>query len=118
MITASTPGPWRWELNPKSKCVRLCGGKPRFDLTVMDFVRWGIGGAAPRFVSGLLTRCDTMGVIVPGREHHAAWFQGLSHPDADLIARAPDLLAENESLRAELYIARGEIDALRRAAQP
>jgi len=32
-------------------------------------------------------------VPVAGREHHSYWFQGLSHPDADLIAAAPDLLA-------------------------
>jgi hypothetical protein len=57
-------------LNRKSKQVQLCGGVPRFDLTVMDFVRWGI----------------------PGRDHHADWFQTIDHPDAHLIAAAPTML--------------------------
>lgn len=91
-----TPGPWRWEINMKSRCVRLTGGaRPQYDLTVMDFVRWGMGSAAPRFIDSmqLLDRADTYSVVVAGREHHAAWFQGLNHPDAHLIAAAPDMLA-------------------------
>ena len=94
-----TPGPWRWEINEKSREVHLSGGRPAFDLSVLDFVRWGMGGASPRFnVAGrdglnLMHRADEFAVPVAGREHHSYWFQGLSHPDADLIAAAPDLLA-------------------------
>jgi hypothetical protein len=29
---------------------------------------------------------------VPGREHHKTWFQTINHPDARLIAAAPELL--------------------------
>ena len=43
-----TPGPWRWEFNDRYKSVNLVGGKPMFDLTVMDFARWGIRNAVPR----------------------------------------------------------------------
>jgi len=72
-----TKGPWRWEFNPKTKTVQLCGGKPEFDLTVMDFVRVGMFGAGPRVIDktdlGLLA-----GVV-------------LRHPDLDLIAAAPEL---------------------------
>lgn len=95
-----TPGPWRWEMNENSKCINLCGGKPKYDLTVMDFARWGMSGAAPRFNIKLgetgfnvMERADTFGQIVPGREHHANWFKTLNHPDAQLIAAAPDLLS-------------------------
>jgi hypothetical protein len=97
---AFTPGPWRFELNEKSKSVQLCGGNPksgfgRYDLTVMDFVRWGMSGAAPRFAGPsdhrLLTRVEAFGQIVPGREHHAAWFKRVDNPDARLIEAAPDL---------------------------
>jgi len=93
-----TPGPWRWELNLNSKELNLCGGRNPFDLTVMDFVRWGMGGAAPRFNVDygndvqIMVRCETMGVPVEGRKHHANWFQDINHPDARLIAAAPDLL--------------------------
>lgn len=96
----TTPGPWRWEINLKSLGVQLCGGRPRFDLTVMDPVRWGMGSASLRFRDGmagddlnLMFRAERYARPVPGREHHAEWFQGLRHPDAQLIEAAPDLLA-------------------------
>jgi len=101
-----TPGPWRWEFNQKSKYIHLVGGKIRYDLTVMDFVRYGMGGAAPRFNIDhgqdmqLMHRADTMGVIVKGREHHQNWFKDIDHPDAKLIAAAPDLLEALIDLRS------------------
>ena len=94
-MTMPTPGPWRWELNCKSKQVQLMGGIPAFDLLVMDFVRWGTQRAKPRFRDDarcLMKPCEEFGVIYPGREHHADWFQLLNHPDARLIETAPDLL--------------------------
>lgn len=93
-----TPAPWRWELNEKAKSVSICGGKPMFDLTVMDFVRWGMGGAAPRFNKekrpglNLMERCEQFGEVVKGREHHAHWFKDINHPDALLMVKAPELL--------------------------
>lgn len=85
-----TPGPWRWELSERGKQIRLCS---RSNMTVMDFVRWGMSGAIPRFLSPehLLRKATDHGVIVPGREHHAEWFKTLDHPDAKLIAAAPQL---------------------------
>lgn len=95
--SAHTPGPWRWELNEKSKQLQLCGGESPFDLTVIDFDRWGMNGAVARFradVRGMniMHHARDFAVIAPGREHHADWFKLLSHPDADLIAASPDLL--------------------------
>lgn len=91
-----TPGPWRWELNMKSKQVQLSGGNPKYDLTVMDFARWGMGGAAPRFREdvdrmNIMHRCEKWAIPQSGREHHARWFQILDHPDSLLIQAAPDL---------------------------
>lgn len=97
-MSTHTPGPWRWELNSSSKSVRLCGGVPKYDLTVMDFVRYGMSGAAPRFrdtnIDGfnVMHRIDNWSKTVPGREHHASWFQCINHADANLISAAPDLL--------------------------
>ncbi|MBV6436788.1 MAG: hypothetical protein AELANPGJ_02060 [Anaerolineae bacterium] len=90
-----TQGPWRWEFNPKTKTAQLCGGKPQFDSTVMDFVRVGMSCAGPRVIDqtdlGLLTGVAKFAQPSAGREHHSSWFQVLRHPDLDLIAAAPEL---------------------------
>ena len=103
-----TPGPWRWEFNRKHKSIQLVGGRPAFDKTVMDFERWGMGGACPRFnekIAGdeinIMTRVsDRPDWIAPfeGRGHHADWCADVLHPDARLIAAAPMLLAALEAL--------------------
>lgn len=97
-MSGFTPGPWRWELNEKSRQINLVGGVPTFDLTVLDFIRWGMGGAAVRFREdaegmNIMHHCQKSGVVAKGREHHASWFKLIDHPDANLIASAPDLLA-------------------------
>ena len=108
--TAHTPGPWRWEVNRACKRVQLCGGPPkrgfgRYDLTVMDFRRWGMNSAAPVFWYwdydkwvGAPQRADDLAVAAEGREHHADWFALIDHPDARLIAAATELLEALERL--------------------
>lgn len=97
-----TPGPWRWEFNGKHKNVQLVGGRPMYDLTVMDFTRWGMGGAVPRVRDlahdgmNILHRvCDRPDWIAPfpNRDHHADWCANITHADMVLMAAAPDLLA-------------------------
>lgn len=97
----ATPGPWRWELNLKCKQAQLCGGDPKggfgaYDLTVMDFVRWGMGGAKPRFRGNkhfVLHNVEDFAAVVPGREHHKDWFQTVDQPDANYIAAcSPDIV--------------------------
>ena len=104
-MAQGTPGPWGWEVSRVRKCVELCGGRGGSDLTVMDFVRWGLQGAAPRFwkwIGNLANepqRADQLAVAAPGREHHGKWFARIDHPDARRIARVPDLEAEVIRLR-------------------
>ncbi len=96
-----TPGPWRWEINIQAMQVQLVGGKPTFDKTVMGFERYGMQRAAPTFNSArgkpegdalnIMQRCDKFTEIVPGREHHESWFRDISHPDAMLMAAAPEM---------------------------
>lgn len=102
LADAATPGPWRWELNLKHKTLHLCGGVPRFDLTVMDLQRWGMSGAVVRLRNpenglDMMRPATQFAAPVPGREHHADWFQSLNHPDARFIEAAreavPSLLA-------------------------
>lgn len=45
---AATPGPWQWFGNTKMHEVYLAT-PDRGRLLVMDFARWGMGGAQPRF---------------------------------------------------------------------
>lgn len=106
-MSAHTKGPWRWEYNPRHKSVQLCGGSPKYDKTVMDFVRVGMSGAGPRFIDNsegfnllgrLVDRVKDWCRPEKGREHHADWFQEVVHPDAVLIAAAPELLHALEEL--------------------
>ena len=82
----------------QGKSVSLVGGVPQFDLTVMDFERWGMHSAAPRLRQvlhdgmNIMDRCEIYAKPVPGREHHKAWFQDIDHPDMRLMAAAPELL--------------------------
>lgn len=102
-----TPGPWRWEFNAEHRRLHLVGGRPRYDLTIMDFERWGMSGATMRLRD---TAEDGMQLLYrvherpdwiapePGREHHKSWHQLLTHPDARLIEQAPKLLQALETL--------------------
>ena len=97
-----TPGPWRWELNMQSKNLHLVGGKPTYDLTIIEPTRWGMGGATllirdtahdgMNILHKLHERDDWWGAF-PGRGHHANWCAAVTHPDMRLIESAPDLLA-------------------------
>ena len=110
---AATPGPWDWEVGPKQREVRLATRKG----IVMDFVRWGMDRAAPRFnVDGVMRRVDEVCLPEPGREHHAEWHQIVSHPDACYIeAVSPDvvlaLVARVEQAEAERDEAVAELNA-------
>lgn len=107
-LAAATCGPWTWDLSLASKRIVLLGGKPKYDLTVLDFVRWGMNGAAPRFRTGpenmnIMKHGEKFGAIRKDREHHADWSQWVNHPDALLMENAPTdiaaLIAEVERLR-------------------
>jgi hypothetical protein len=74
----ASKGTWRWLINLKTKHVTLeSEDGPR--QIIIDFVRWGMNGAQPRFnVDGLMQDAQDCAAIVEGREHHAAWHQTLN----------------------------------------
>lgn len=115
MSAKHTPGPWRWEINLTSKSVHLVGGlRPQYDLTIIDFDRWGMNRATMslrdtahdgfNIMHKLHERPDWIAPF-PGRAHHADWCSDVVHPDARLIAAAPDLLAAVNGLLATFHCA-------------
>jgi hypothetical protein len=94
-VKKHTPGPWVWTMRLGSKETNLIHPH-RGWLVVMDFVRLGMTSAQPRFavwkddeerqrhMGGIMTKASEL-------ELH-------KHPDALLIAAAPDLLAACKEL--------------------
>lgn len=113
MSAKHTSGPWRWEFNRGSKSVHLVGGRPQYDLTIMDFSRWGMSGAGinlrdtahdgMNIMHKLQERSDWVAPF-PGRKHHADWCADVVHPDMRLMASAPDLLEALILLEAEMVL--------------
>lgn len=122
-----TGGRWRWEINMNNKRLHLVGGAGReFDLTIMDFDRWGMGNAVATLRD---TSIDGMNIMhrlpdrkdwiapFPGRAHHADWCQQVTHPDMKWIEEANPatirtLLDEHDRLVGEAAVMR---DLLREA---
>ena len=88
-MSEHTPGPWRWFINTKIKQVYLAT-PDRGRLIVMNLERWGMQDAKPRF------RDDKRCVMVPLEDlitvDHNSNAVEIDHPDARLMAAAPDLL--------------------------
>ena len=114
----ATPGPWFWYGNPHGHDIFLATMNDRWPgwSVVMDFARWGMKSASPRFIdkTGLMHKAheDPMPVyqVCPDctdRKDSRVYRQhivGLRHPDAQFIAHArqdiDDLLAYIECLEA------------------
>ena len=91
-----TPGPWKWAERDNGKDVFLVHPDHGW-LTVMDFTRRGMQGGTFRLATWKGDERENMGGIMkPAHE-----IDVLSHPDARLIAAAPDLLAACIALQAE-----------------
>lgn len=86
----------------KSKTLHLVGGKPMFDLTIIEPTRWGMGGATLLIrdtahdgmnIMHKLHERDDWWQAFPFRGHHVDWCAAVKHPDMQLIEAAPDMLA-------------------------
>ena len=100
LANAATPGPWFWDTNRR---IRSCGLKAPHDggTMVMDFVRWGMHSAQPRF-----NDCSKMfgGILRTAVEYDEN--PEIENPNAAFIAAAreavPALVAEVRRLRAQV----------------
>lgn len=87
----ATKGPWAWFANVRTKEVYLAT-PDRGRIFVMDFVRYGMSLAAPRFQvrdesgDGIMYRVDEL-----SKPDHNGSIE-INHPDALQIAAAPDAL--------------------------
>ncbi|MCX6217580.1 hypothetical protein [Spirosoma sp.] len=92
MSTKTTPGPWYWILNPANRTLELESAS-NCRTTIFRPVRWGMQRATLQFNKGnIMHDAISFGVPIKGREHHKDWALDINHPDAKLIAAAPDLL--------------------------
>lgn len=87
-----TPGPWRWFGNLKTKEIYLAT-VAQGRIFVMDFARWGMQGAQPRFRREFMRGVDQVAVREVAYRGDIA---RIDHPDARLIETAPELLAAAE----------------------
>lgn len=112
---AAARGPWHWSGNTDTQQIRLSNWVPGAGrCTVMDFTRWGMQSARPRFVDRdrMMIYAAPVYEVAPAatRRDDPRVYRGdivdIRHPDAQLIAHAPqdidDLLAEIDRLNAEL----------------
>jgi hypothetical protein len=83
-LEKATPAPWFWDGGAQMN-LRLMGGRR---LLVMDFVRWGLQRALPRFRNEriLMERADA---LFEFRTACSDAVVGINNPDAELIENAP-----------------------------
>lgn len=111
---AATPGPWHWYGNTATKFLSLNTWKSGLGrCNVMDFARWGMHGARPRFaVDDYMHDADEFAqwevchdAKTPGDPRlYRHDVDGIRHPDAEFIAHSradvPALLASLDRVLA------------------
>lgn len=101
-LAAATPGRWSWDGCLKFRELHLIAATAQGSI-VMDFVRWGMSAAAPRFRGEHfdMRRVDELDLVQSRRR-----IDGINHPDAILIEHATRdiafLLAEVDRLQARV----------------
>lgn len=96
----ASPGPWHWAGNTATQQLWLATWVKGLGRTsVMDFVRWGMRGAQPRFISDefMMEKASDQVVweVAPtatspnDRRLYRHDVIGIRHPDAEAIAAAP-----------------------------
>ncbi len=100
--------PWSWKVNESSKSVSL-HSHGNGGYKVMDFTRWGMQSAQPRFCKpdGIMHDALELSVDIEGQEHNSSWNKTLKNNEAQLIAASPEMLERDIKFREYLF---NEID--------
>ena len=85
--------PWSWKVNESSKSVSL-HSHSNGGYKIMDFVRWGMQAAQPRFCEpdGIMHDALELSIDIEGQEHNSSWNKTLKNNGAQLISAAPEML--------------------------
>lgn len=109
--TQHTAGPWYWHIDHSGRASLRT--PDRGNLIVMDFGRMGMQGATPRFAEwpGIFsgTARQRLGGILMDAAHWFSPESGINHPDARLIAAAPDVLSELRAAEEAIVSACGNL---------
>lgn len=100
---AATPGPWFWTGYKRTRALRL-QARDGLGSIVMDFDRWGMADAQPRFrVDGLMVDAAELPMWREGGGDGR--LESVAHPDMVFLAHArtdlPALVARVRELEAE-----------------
>lgn len=118
---AASPGPWTWRGNVDTRSIYLTFNQPGLGWnSIMDFARWGMQSARPRFLieKFFMKDADDLAVFEvcrtattrADRRVYRGDIVGFRHPDAEFIAAArqdvDDLLSMIAAarIRAEEWI--------------
>lgn len=115
MLKAATPGEWEWFGNTNSRSCYLAT-KHSGRQFVLDFARWGMQCAQPRFQwhGVMFDLVDLPEEAGPCFEvDYRRDFMGIKHPDAALIPAAVNALPSLLSAARECLELRAEVDRLR-----
>lgn len=99
-LNKATPGPWQWDVNIACKTAHLETTHSGMYF-VLGFQRWGMQSAQPEFqkfknYEGPVEERGSLGTYpikefaVPRMAHHPDFDMDINHPDAQLIAHAPE----------------------------
>lgn len=105
--TARTQGEWEWCGYQAGNDIRL-QSKAQWRPIVMDFVRWGMQGAAPRFRDTARDVMERFRPVLTNPDNSNSRIVGIDHPDAAFIVAAAnnmsgllETIAELKDLLAE-----------------
>jgi hypothetical protein len=114
MCEAATKGPWQWRGYTRPRKMYLASLTHMIPI-VMDFERWGMRNAQPRFRDAsrdLMVNASDL--VIPDDAENPNGFHGINHADAKFIVEArealPHYLARTAEAESKVATVEGERD--------